>query len=264
VGNVRNVSPFPGPHVHIPYDSFDTYLPFFRAEKLNPEIYFGSRSFHKLKKSDLIELKRKLDYNPRTSIHAPFMDLSPGAVDAKVREVTMKRFSDTLDVAEILRPEVIVFHSGYDKWKYANRVDIWLEASLQTWRPIQKRASDMGVTIAIENIFEDEPEHLRLLSREMNSPDFGICFDTGHFNLFSKLPLKKWLDTIKPYIQELHLHDNSGEGDEHLPIGDGTFDFETLFEELQGIDCVYTLEAHSVENAKKSIERLKLYMDNTE
>ncbi len=248
------------PYVHIPFDSFDKFLPFFKQERLNPEIYFGSRSFDKLQPDDIAALKSKLDYDPRITIHAPFMDLSPGGVDMKVREVTSKRYSKTLDAAEILKPEVIVFHSGYDRWKYDNRVEIWLENSLETWRPINDRAADMGVKIAIENIFEDDPENLALLAKEMGSDNFGVCFDTGHFNLFSKLPLTEWLAMIKPYIKELHLHDNSRYADEHLPIGDGDFDFTTLFRELQGIDCAYTLEAHSVDHARKSLERLKEYL----
>ncbi len=248
------------PHVHIPYDSFDKYLPFFKEERLNPEIYFGSRSFDTLRLDDIVTLKNKLDYDPQISIHAPFMDLSPGAVDKKIREVTFKRYSETLDAAEILKPQVIVFHSGYDRWKYDNRVDIWLENSLETWRPINKRAADMGVKIAIENIFEDDPENLALLSSEMNSDNFGVCFDAGHFNLFSKLTITEWITMIKPYIKELHLHDNSRYADEHLPIGDGDFNFTTLFSEIKGIDCVYTIEAHSVENARTSLERLKGYL----
>ena len=159
-------------------------------------------------------------------------------------------------MAETLKPEVIVFHSGYDKWKYNNRVNIWLENSLQTWGPINKRASDIGVKIAIENIFEDEPGNLEMLAKAMDSDNFGICFDTGHFNLFSKLPLQKWLGMIKPYIKELHLHDNSREGDDHLAIGDGSFDFELLFKELKGIECACIIEAHSVEEVKKSLARI--------
>lgn len=250
-----------GPHFHIPYEAIDKYLPYFKQEGWNLEIYFGSRSFDKIKQSDIVRLKQRLDYNPQVSIHGPFMDLSPGAVDLKVREVTAKRFLKTLDFAEILKPGVVVFHSGYDRWKYDNRVDIWLEASLQTWKPINKRASDLGVKIAIENIFEDEPDHLRLLSQEMNSENFGICFDTGHFNLFSKIPLTEWLGTVKPYIKELHLHDNFKQGDEHRAIGDGEFDFATLFKELQGIGCIYTIEAHNVKDAITSLERLKQFTE---
>ncbi len=65
---------------------------------------------------------------------------------------------------------------------------------------------------------------------------------------------------IKPYIKELHLHDNSREGDDHLAIGDGSFDFELLFDELKGIDCAYTIEAHTVESVKKSLSRINNFI----
>jgi len=67
--------------------------------------------------------------------------------------------------------------------KYALNMDIWLEKSLMTWQPLNARAAAIGVKLAIENIFEDEPSNLKLLMEEMNSDNFGICFDTGHFNL---------------------------------------------------------------------------------
>jgi sugar phosphate isomerase/epimerase len=245
----------------VPYDSVDRYLPFIKKEQLDLEIYFGSRIVDNITKDDIVTLNNKLDYNPDLSIHAPFMDLSPGAVDLKVRDVTIRRFSDVLDFAEILKPKVIVFHSGYDKWKFDGRVDIWLEGSLVTWRAINKRAADMGVRIAIENIFEDEPDNLRFLAEEMNSENFGLCFDTGHFNLFSRLPLVKWLEMIKMYIVELHLHDNSRYADHHLPIGDGDFDFATLFRKIEGIDCVYTIEAHTIEHVQISMQKLKEYLE---
>jgi sugar phosphate isomerase/epimerase len=247
------------PHVHVPYDSLDKYLPFIKKEELNLEIYFGSRSVDSITAGDIDNLREKLDYNPGLTIHAPFMDLSPGAVDVKVREVTMQRFSAMLDISGKLMPKVIVFHSGYDRWKYDNRMDIWLEMSLETWRPLNAKAEEMGIKIAIENIFEDEPENLRLLSSKVHSPNFGICFDTGHFNLFSKLPLAEWIGIIKPYIRELHLHDNSRYGDDHLAIGDGDFDFKTLFSELKGLDCIYTIESHTVEDVMKSLERIGEY-----
>jgi sugar phosphate isomerase/epimerase len=94
----------------------------------------------------------------------------------------------------------------------------------------------------------------------MNSENFGLCFDTGHFNLFSKVSLLKWLKMIKPFIVELHLHDNLRHSDRHLAIGDGDFDFSTLFSELKGKDCVYTLEAHSIKDAKKSMDRLRFFL----
>jgi sugar phosphate isomerase/epimerase len=249
------------PHVCLPYESLEKYLQFIKKDRLNLEIYFGSRGFDAVQKSDIIELNNKLDYAPELSIHAPFMDLSPAAVDSKVREVTCERFSNILDFAEILGSKVVVFHSGYDKRKYNNNMDIWLKQSLKTWIPLNRKAGALGIKIAIENIFEEDPENLRILAEEMNSGNFGLCFDTGHFNLFSSISLSKWLGMIKPFVIELHLHDNKGYADDHLAIGDGNIDFSSIFKGLEGIDCVYTIESHTIENVKKSMERLKSFFN---
>lgn len=249
------------PHVHIPFHKIEEYLSFLKKLCINLEIYFSAHSLDTIKASDIVRLKEKLDYNPSLTIHAPFMDLSPGAVDSKVRAVTIERFLHIFRIAETLKPKVIVFHSGYEKWKYALRIDTWLEGSFLTWKHLLPRAREMGLRIAIENIFEDEPTNLRLLMEELGSQNFGLCFDTGHFNLFSKIPLKEWLSQLKPYIIELHLHDNNKEADAHKPIGEGTFDFDTLFSMLKDKDLLYTIEAHNAEDAVKSIKMLNSFLN---
>jgi sugar phosphate isomerase/epimerase len=244
-------------HVHIPYSKVGHYLALIKQERLNLEIYFPSSSLDTLKTEEIERLRDSLDYHPSLSIHSPFMDLSPGAVDPKIKAVTVERYTQVFDIAEILRPNVIVFHSGYEKWKYAHRVDLWLEESLSTWKPLISRAALLGTRIAIENIFEDEPSNLYLLMKEIESLCFGICFDTGHYNIFSKVSLEEWLGLLSPYIIELHLHDNDKSFDSHLAIGEGTFDFKTLLSRLKERDCVYTIEAHTPEEVLKSIGRLK-------
>ncbi len=248
------------PQIHIPYHKIAEHLPFIRQEKLNLELYLESKTLDSISREDILHLKSQLDYNPSLTIHAPFMDLSPGAVDSKVRAVTMERFHHVLDIAKELKVKCVVFHSGYEKWKYALNIGLWLEQSLLTWRPLVKKAEEIGVKIALENIFEDEPENLRLLMEKMGNNSFGICFDSGHFNLFSKVSLEDWFRHLKPYIIELHLHDNNKTSDQHLPIGEGTFDFGKLFSAMKGRDLIYTLEAHNPEDAKKSMERLKRYL----
>ncbi len=247
-------------HVHIPYHKIAEHLSFIRQEKLNLELYLESKTLDSISREDISHLKNQLDYNPSLTIHAPFMDLSPGAVDSKVRAVTMERFFHVINIAEDLKVKAVVFHSGYEKWKYALNIDLWLEKSLLTWRPLVKKAEEIGVKIAIENIFEAEPQNLRLLMEKMGNDSSGICFDSGHFNLFSKVSLEDWLGHLKPYIIELHLHDNNKTSDQHLPVGEGTFDFGMLFSALGNINgIIYTLEAHNPEDAKKSIEQLKKF-----
>lgn len=121
-------------------------------------------------------------------------------------------------------------------------------------------AERIGTQIAIENIFEDEPANLRLLMERMNTSGFGICFDTGHFNLFSKTPLEDWMAALNPFIIELHLHDNDGSRDQHLPMGEGNFDFKKFFRLLNNNACLHTIEAHSEEHALRS---LSYYSDVT-
>jgi sugar phosphate isomerase/epimerase len=247
------------PHIHVPYHRIGEYLHFIHANRINLEVYFASHTLDRLKSFDILNLNRELDYGPLFSIHAPFMDLSPGAIDPKIRAVTFERFSQVFDIAEILKPRSIVFHSGYEKWKYSLKFDVWLEQSLKTWKSLTKRAADSNLKIAIENVFEDEPTNLRLLMEEMGSHHFGICFDTGHFNLFSKMPVNAWLDQLSPYIVEIHLHDNFGKADDHIAIGEGTFDFDMLFSIVKDSELIYTIEGHSPEDVLKSIERLKGY-----
>jgi sugar phosphate isomerase/epimerase len=245
------------PHAHIPFQRIPEYIEFIRRERLDLEIYFGSAVLDGVTMHEVRAVKDTLGHASSLSIHAPFMDLSPGAVDSRVRAATIERFSQILDVSEVLRPEAVVFHSGYEKWKYALKVDLWLEKSLETWRPLNERAAGIGVKVAIENIFEDEPSNLKFLMESMASENFGVCFDTGHFNLFSKVSIDEWMDALNPHILELHLHDNDKQADQHRAMGEGTFDFGKFFGLLQNRDCVHTIEAHTPDAVLRSVEYLR-------
>jgi sugar phosphate isomerase/epimerase len=244
------------PHIHIPFSKLSEHLDLIRKRSLNLELYFAGEVLDSLTPSDVRKAKDLLGHNPSLSFHAPFMDLSPGAVDSLVREATMKRFNHILDIAEVMQPKAIVCHSGYEKWRYALKVDWWLEMSLLTWQSLNKRAANIGVKLAIENIFEDEPSNLKMLMEHMGSENFGICFDTGHCNLFSTVQLEDWMEALNPHIIELHLHDNDRTSDQHLPVSEGTFDFNAFFCLLKNRDCIHTIEAHSPDTVIRSMEHV--------
>ncbi len=252
----------PRVHVHVPYSEFNKYAAFLRENRYSIELYLNTSAIDGISEADLHTLKNALDWEHTLSIHGPFMDLSPGAVDSKIAEASLYRYMQVLSFSEILKPNVIVFHSGYEHWKYAGNVELWLSQSLKTWRPVVEMAEKDGIKIAIENIVDTEPTHLRLLAQRMNHPLFGLCFDVGHRELFSKMSVGEWVEGMHPYIFELHLHDNCGVNDDHFPIGDGKLDFGELFKKLGElvIDPVYTLEAHSKEDAVKSINSLSKYL----
>lgn len=245
------------PHIHIPFEKLDMYFDYIVKYEINIEIFFKAEVLDGITEKDIMRVRESLPYNPSLTIHAPFMDLAPGAIDNKVRQVTIERFVQTINYADILDAKIVVFHSGFEKWKYALDVNLWLQKSLQTWKPLNKLAQDKGIKIAIENIFEEDPSNLRLLMEEMASENFGICFDTGHFNIFSNTSLTLWMDHLNQYIIELHIHDNHKNFDDHLPIGEGSFDFKSLFSLIKPEDVIITLENHSPEDVLKSLSNLK-------
>jgi sugar phosphate isomerase/epimerase len=248
---------------HVPYALVRHHLEMISGERINPEIAFSCESLSAAVPSELAQLAGTLaDNNLKATIHAPFMDLNPGAVDPLVWEATLHRFNQVFDVAEIIRPTIIVFHPGYDRWRFGDKRQKWLENSIGIWEKMLVRSEKTGSVIAVENIFEEEPSTLRALFEAFDSPLFRHCFDVGHFNLFAKVSLEEWFAEVGGYIAEAHIHDNNGTRDDHLPIGEGAIDFDKLFGLLEKYapGSAYTVEAHSRGALERALTNLSAYL----
>ena len=238
------------------------YLEMLRKRRYDLEIYFSGTVLDQNEKQDLEKLLERLDWNPSLTLPAPFMDLNPGAMDPMVRSVTQVRFRQILAVAAILKPRAAVFHAAYDRWRYSGRKDIWLENSTETWQKVMEAAAKIGLRVAVENVFDEEPEALQMLIEKIDSPDFGFCFDTGHFNLFSRVTMEQWFESLGRRLVEVHLHDNDGKADSHWALGRGNIDFEKIFRLLNthAPAPVLTLEVHDKDGIETSLERVKRLM----
>lgn len=248
---------------HVPYAQLQTHLPFILERRLNPEIFFSADALDALVPAELAAAAGVLRGEGLTcTIHSPFMDLNPGSLERLLRDATMHRFDQVLDAAEVLRPEVMVFHPGFDRWRYGEAVKSWLELSVAAWRRVLGRAKGIGTVIAVENIFEEEPSTLKALFEAVDDPNFRHCFDVGHWNLFKKVGMEQWFEALGGWIAEVHIHDNSSTRDDHAPPGDGAIDFEQFFRlmERYAPDAAYTIEAHSREHLVRSLEVLKPYL----
>jgi len=249
-------------HVHVPFTLLWEHLDFILDRKINPEIAFSSDSLDSLDRGKLAEISSLFSENGiATSIHAPFMDLNPGALDRLVREATRLRFRQTMEAAEILRPSVVVFHPGYDRWRFGGNRDRWLRYAADTFRPIVESTSRIGCIAAVENIFEEEPSTLRDLLESVPSPCFRHCFDVGHWNLFSRIGMDEWFQELGSLTAEVHLHDNSGTADDHLPIGEAGIDFPLFFRLMKRYapHATWTIEAHSRGAVERAIRNLEPY-----
>jgi sugar phosphate isomerase/epimerase len=250
-------------HIHIPYPKLNDYFSLIKHRRYDLEIYLSSAVLDQIEKHDLETLLERLDWKPSLTLHAPFMDLNPGAVDSMVRSVTQVRFRQLLNVAAIIKPRAVVFHAAYDRWRYSGRTDVWLDNSIDTWSKVMESAAKTGLRVAVENVFDEQPDALLLLIEKINDPDFGFCFDTGHLNLFSTVPMERWFEALGRHLVEVHLHDNDGTADAHWAMGRGTVDFEKFFGLMKSHAPapVFTIEAHDKGDIETSLARVKDFLN---
>jgi sugar phosphate isomerase/epimerase len=247
-------------HIHMPFDLLPQFQEMLLQKKMNLEIYFSHTTLNKLDITDCRQTaKLFIDAGIKVNFHAPFMDLRPGALDDKIRQASIDRIKQIVDLIPYFHPPRIVCHPSYDSNYYVNCDEKWLEASVATWRTLINLIGEAGTKIALENVYEKEPSILRRLFERLGSDRICFCFDTGHFNAFARAPLDVWINELGKYLGHLHLHDNHGKYDEHLPVGNGTFPFAEFFQTLRNIKArpSITLEAHAQADLWKSLDNIK-------
>lgn len=247
-------------HAHMPYHLLDRYLPMILERRLNLEIYFHHWALASLDREECRRAAGRIrEAGLKVTFHAPFMDLRPGALDESIRQTSLERIQQAFEVAPLFHPLKIVCHPSFDNRYYVNCDDLWLENSVGFWRQLIPLAEDAGAVIAMENVYEKEPGILKRLIDALSSKQVCCCFDTGHFNVFARTPLSQWMEQLGRHIGHLHLHDNFGKFDEHLPVGSATFPFAELFTALQKLRVrpTVTLEAHAQEHLWQSVQNLQ-------
>lgn len=248
-------------HAHVPFPQVLHHLDYMVAKGVNPEIFFSGDTLDATLPEEIESVATTLaSFDLSCTIHCPFMDLNPGSEEVLIREATRRRFRQVCEAALILKPKSMVFHPGYDRWRYGEKQSSWLGHSVDTFTEALKITEPIGCTIAIENIFEDEPSTLLALIEACNHPRVLHCFDVGHWNLFHApgVGLEEWFAALGAHIGHVHIHDNSGRRDDHAPVGDGSIDFELYFKLLERYApaALWTIEAHSRGCLERAVEKI--------
>jgi sugar phosphate isomerase/epimerase len=225
------------------------------------EVFFGNNIIDEIDTHEVKELGRQFrERGVRCTVHAPFADLSPGGFDKKIVAISRERLKKAVELAQLLGALGTVCHPGFDKWRFQGSEQLWLDTSIETWSELLKEA-DKGFPIMLENIFEDDPATFVALFGYFKDKNLWFCFDTGHFNLFSRVSVEEWLLPLADRLKEFHLHDNHGKSDEHLPIGTGTFPFRSLKQLIKQVDNpIFTLEPHGESVLGESIQSAKEFL----
>jgi len=253
--------------VHLPYplliDRFDEVL----SDGINPEVFIDGYGLDEATAGDLVRIREEFAARGLTvTMHGPYGSINPGSANEEIRTATVRRYERVFEVLSHLRPRTVVLHAGYNERSFKGDSALWLTQSMKTWPRFVKEAERLGVVIAVENIFEKTPDTLLALVEEIDSPNFGVCIDSGHLNVFSSVPMEQWFSSLGKRIAEVHIHDNRGGGDDHLPVGEGDIDFGLFFSLLKkyAADPVYTIEPHGEEVMRRSIKAIRKFMSAPE
>jgi sugar phosphate isomerase/epimerase len=245
------------------YDILWKNLDFIASERINCSLYVsGHDILDRYRREDIIILKDFFNkHELRVIVHGPFVDLNPGSLDRKIRHVSLERFVEALEFALLIGSPCITIHSGFRKKPYLKKYySEWMDNSATMWKEFVDIARRGKINVNIENAFEATPKPLLELVEKVNAPNFKICFDAGHYNAFSDCPPLEALAMIPPrQLGEIHLSDNDGSDDQHLPLGEGTIDIDALLSKVEAlkIEPLITLEPRDMEGAVKDFSYLR-------
>ena len=249
-------------HVFVcyPFDLLlNKYLPSLLKEHINPEIGLNGEILDQFQRSKFKEVATILQKEGLScTIHAPYTDLSLGAIDRKVRRISLERIKKALDLASLFEARSVVCHTGFDHRHYVNFEDNWIKNAIESIADLLEFASPLNIHLMLENVFELDAEIHKEIFHGIKSSLLGFCLDFGHQNVFSKTSLDSWLKDLGDRLGQLHLHDNMGMYDDHLAIGEGILDFDNLFSWLyaQGKTPILTLEPHEEKAVIPALEGL--------
>ncbi len=237
-----------------------TYL--FVSRKLTPEL-LGQISDAKFQGLEIFCTRSHFEYSVKSeiramagaleahhlqlvSLHAPTgRDLSPMRESGtplsiceveRVRRIeAMDELKRVIDVADDLPYARLILHMGGPRETADPRKR---DAALSSLEHLILHARHAGLTICVENTTSEmgDPSSLRSFVDETRLSGLRFNFDIGHAHL-TEFPederLEKSFSPLRDLVSSVHLHDNHGERDEHLPPYDGTIDWPAAIKLLQ-------------------------------
>lgn len=172
------------------------------------------------------------------SFHAPFADaIDISSLEAETRIAAVRELLIAADAAAALGATFLVLHPGPERAGKPPPQE-WLHrmtAAAVSLNEVARHCRDLNLTLLLENMlphlmFGHTSDILFLLGaiRETN---VGTCLDTGH--AFLSRDLRTVVHKLSGHLRMLHVNDNLGERDDHLPPGDGAIDWISLVRQLR-------------------------------
>jgi sugar phosphate isomerase/epimerase len=186
-------------------------------------------------------------------------DLTEGIRRASIEEVMF-----SLEVAATLQPLKVVLHPSYIRGLGQMVRDMAEKYALRSLEIIVEKAHSLGLCLCLENMFPearwlvDPDEFIGILGK---FPTLNLTLDTGHAHIQDSEGTRclRFIEMFTDRIGHIHVSDNFGREDSHLPIGAGSVNFPAITKALRsaGYNDTVTLEVFSRDRDYVTISREK-------
>lgn len=208
------------------------------------------------------------NFGNEVAIHGVFMDMVTASRDAKIVSVARERILQNIKIAKQLEAEIVTFCSCFNPCiasSSSGYLDGYKQRQIRFWSEILDSIVDGAPTLVFENLWEPQPELVRDVLDGVNSKNFKALLDTGHANIYSKVPIERWIEVLADQLSYIHLNDNHGDFDNNLVPGEGNIEWDRFFDALKcsGLKPRICLEVETygnrskLENTKRAIAYLK-------
>ncbi|MGW8193323.1 MAG: sugar phosphate isomerase/epimerase family protein [Desulforhopalus sp.] len=177
------------------------------------------------------------DYAMGIVCHLPTFVSTADLTDS-IRRASCEEMKQSLNVAAGLGAEKVTVHPSMIGGMGAFVADRARTYAYEFLSEMVELSGELGVTICLENMmprnnFGVECAELDTIFRRF--PTLQFTFDTGHANLGDngKVRFQELVKKFGDRIGHIHLSDNRGVHDDHLPLGQGNIDFRRLADDLQ-------------------------------
>ncbi|MCQ2085926.1 MAG: sugar phosphate isomerase/epimerase [archaeon] len=197
-------------------------------------------------------------FNLKYSLHAPISDINIASLNERIREDSVLEIISTIELATQLDIDKITIHPGILSMSVPCMRDKSITQAKKSLRSIDRISQQYGATVAVENMASfpfflgQTPEEIVNL---LDGTNLAFCLDIGHANTTNQT--ESLITELRDRLTNIHIHDNNGERDEHLPLGEGNINFKNILSKLKFYNGNYIIESKSIPSGVKSRDYLK-------
>lgn len=211
------------------------------------------------------KLKKALSENGLAyTLHGPMFGIDLGGVNPGIRKESIRQTKAAIDLIKELNGEIITIHPPKTPSRIPQVKEHIFQLAKEAISEINQYGEGKGITVALENCgveFNDWEENLDDFLRLVDECAVSVCLDVGHAHC--SWGLEKTIEALKEKIKCIHISDNNGTKDEHLPVGMGNINFQSVLSFVRNFSGMIVHEIQHHKNyewgtieSKKNLDRI--------